>query len=484
MATRPGTPRLLRELNDRSALDLLVGSGPLTRAEIGRHTGLSKVTASQLLARLEERGLVAVVGEQAGGRGPNAALYAVVPSSAYVAGLEVGPNDVTAGIADITGNVVAEITIDPSGAADPVSVVHTAVVRACRAAKLPLARLRALVLGTPGVVDPRTGDVRFVFDLPHWHGGILDALRRDLRLPVVIENDVNLVALAERAFGAAHDSDDFALLWADRGLGLAAVIGGRLHRGFSGGAGEIGYLPVPGVPLPEKDTESVTWGMPALAGGLGALVGADAVRELAARYGFAGPTAVHCVRAAVAAMPAGEPGDDARPPADAGALPRGSGRGGETRRPGSGAAAGRAPGGAPASGAAGAGETEASAAPGHRPAGAGAADDGGCVPEAAPAASGDAAAGAAFLGELATRLAYGVASVTIVLDPELVVISGRLGRAGGDELARLIEDAVGRICPTRPRVVPSRVKGNAVLRGALLAALDRARDEVFSASAG
>jgi predicted NBD/HSP70 family sugar kinase len=394
MATRPGTPRLLRELNDRSALDLLVRSGPLTRAEIGRHTGLSKVTASQLLARLEERGLVAVVGEQAGGRGPNAALYAVVPSSAYVAGLEVGPNTVVAAIADITGNVVAEVTIDPNGADDPVSVIHSAVVKACRSGRIPLAKLHALVLGTPGVVDPRTGDVQFIFDLPHWHAGILEALRRDLRLPVTIENDVNLAALAEKADGAAKDTDDFALLWAARGLGLAVMLGGRLHRGVSGGAGEIGYLPVPGVPLPEKDTESVTWGMPALAGGLGALVGADAVRELAARHGFAGPTATGCVRAAAAA---GESAD-------------------------------------------------------------------------------------AFLRELATRLAYGVASVTIVLDPELVVITGDLGRAGGDRLAELIEEAVGRICPTRPRVALTRVEGNPVLRGALLAALDRARDDVFSAS--
>src|SRR3984957_9516399 len=98
MQRRPGTPSLLRELNDRSALELLLMGGPMTRAQLGEHTGLSKVTASQLLARLEDRGLVAVVGEQAGGRGPNAALYAVVPSSAYVAGLDVGPNAVTAGI--------------------------------------------------------------------------------------------------------------------------------------------------------------------------------------------------------------------------------------------------------------------------------------------------------------------------------------------------------------------------------------------------
>jgi predicted NBD/HSP70 family sugar kinase len=390
MASRPGTPRLLRELNDRSALDLLVSSGPLTRTQIGERTGLSKVTASQLLARLEDRGLVAVVGEQAGGRGPNAALYAVVPSSAYVAGLDVGPRGVTAGIADITGHVAAEITIEPGD--DAVSLVHNAVVKACRSAKVPLTKLHALVLGTPGVVDPRSGDVQFIYDLPHWHEGVLEALRRDLRIPVTIENDVNLGALAEREYGAARDVDDFALLWADRGLGLAVVLGGRLHRGFSGGAGEIGYLPVPGAALPEKDTESVTWGMPALAGGLGALAGADAVRDLARQHGFDEPTATECVRAAVAADKAGGP----------------------------------------------------------------------------------------FLDALATRLAYGVASVTIVLDPELVLISGELGRAGGEPLISRIQEAVGRICPTRPRVALSQVVGNPVLRGALLAALDRARDEVFS----
>src|ERR671915_1899275 len=119
-AQRPGTPRLLRELNDRVVLELLLSHGPLTRAQLGTRTGLSKVTASQLLARLEERGLVAVVGSQAGGRGPNAALYAVVPSSAYVAGLEVGPDGVTAGVADITGHIVAQVTVDPNGADEPV----------------------------------------------------------------------------------------------------------------------------------------------------------------------------------------------------------------------------------------------------------------------------------------------------------------------------------------------------------------------------
>src|ERR1700760_5108675 len=90
---KPGTPSLLRERNDRAALELLLAEGTLTRAQLSERTGVSKVTVSQMLARLEERGLAMIAGEQAGGRGPNAALYAAVPSSAYVAGPhgEAGP---------------------------------------------------------------------------------------------------------------------------------------------------------------------------------------------------------------------------------------------------------------------------------------------------------------------------------------------------------------------------------------------------------
>lgn len=393
MATRPGTPRLLRELNDRAALDLLLSQGPLTRAQIGENTGLSKVTASQLLSRLEERGLVEVVGEQPSGRGPNAALYAVVPASGYVAGLEVGPDDVTAGIADITGSIVSQVTVNPGGADDPVKVVHSAVVEACRSAAVALPRLNGFVIGTPGVVDPRTGDVQFSFDLPAWHQGVLGGLRSDLKRTVVIENDVNLAALAEREYGAARGAEDFALMWFGRGIGLSVMLGGRLHRGTSGGAGEIGYLPVPGVPLPEGVTESMSWGKPALSGGFGSLVGADAVRALGRAHGFDEPTAVDCVAAA----------------------------------------------------------------------------------------AGDVARGGGFLDELALRISYGVASVNIVLDPGLVVLSGQLGRAGRDPLAERIQRAVARISPTCPEVVVTEVEGNPVLRGALHAALERAREEVFSA---
>jgi predicted NBD/HSP70 family sugar kinase len=387
---RPGTPSLLRELNDRAALDLLLRGGMLTRTQISEYTGVSKVTVAQMLARLEERGLVTIVGEQAGNRGPNAALYSVVPSSAYVAGLYMESDLVSAEVADVTGRRVADVSVNPNGADDPTELVRGVIEQACASAGVDVARLSALVIGSPGVVDPRTGDPQLAVNLPAWHEGALDALRGVLHKPVVIENDVNLAAMAERAVGAATGVDDFVLVWLGGGLGLAAMLGGRLHRGTAGAAGEIGYLPVHGAPLHTDITLPDNGGFQLLAGGA-------AVRALAARHGFPAATAAEALRAAV---------------------------------------------------------------------------------------SSESAESAAFLDDLAQRVAVGVASVCVVLDPGLVVLGGEVGRAGGAALAARVAAGVAAICPARPRVVPTGVPGEPVLRGAMLAAVDQARAALLASVAG
>ncbi|MET7965587.1 ROK family transcriptional regulator [Micromonospora sp. NPDC005305] len=389
-ATRlPGTPRLLRALNDRAALELLLEQGPLTRARIGELTGLSKVTASQLVERLEERGLVARVGEQAGGRGPNAQLYAVRPGSAYVVGVDVGAERVVAACADITGAVVGRVEQSTKDTDDPVGVVHNAVVQAASSAGAELSSVRRIVLGTPGLVDPGTGDITFAFNLPRWHSGLLAALREDLHTPVVFENDVNLAAVAEAQSGAAQGTADFVLVWLDAGVGLAIMLGGRLHHGSSGAAGEIGYLPVPGVPIPRDVSKRAKPAFQQLAG-------ADAVRAVATDHGFAAAGAADAVRAAIAAGEAGEP----------------------------------------------------------------------------------------LLDELARRLALGVASTCVVLDPPLVVLAGEVGRAGGAALAERVQHEVAAITLVRPRVVSTGLTEEPILRGALRTALDEVRDEVFGSTVG
>ena len=392
MAGRPGTPSLLREINDRAALELLLAEGALTRSQLGERTGLSKVTASQTLTRLEERGLVSVTGQQAGGRGPSAAVYSVIPSSAYVAGLDVAPEAVTTGVADVTGRVLTEVTVDPNGASNPVELVRNAVSTACRAARVRAGQLRAFVIGTGGMVDPRTGDVRLSVMMPDWHEGVLGALRGDLRRPVTIENDVNLAAMAEHALGAARGVDDFVLVWMGMGLGLATILGGRLHRGARGAAGEIGYLPVPGVPLPEDLTHPASGGFRSLADG-------REVRLLAERFGFRAPEAAEAVAAAVAAAQDGNP------------------------------------------------------------------------------------QGTGFLADLGRRVAVGVAAIAVTLDPQLVVLGGEVGQAGGEALARRVSAEVSRICPVTPDIVPTAVPDAPVLRGALLAAVEQARADLLASVA-
>jgi len=302
-ATRlPGTPRLLRALTDRAALELLLTKGPLTRAQLGEMTGLSKVTASQLVERLEERGLVRRVGEQAGGRGPNAQLYAVTPGSAHVIGVDVGPDRVVAACADITGAIIGRVEQSTQDTNDPVGVVHSAVVQAAAQAGTDLDSVRRIVLGTPGLVDPKTGEISFAVDLPRWHRGLLDELRKDLSTPVVFGNDVNLAAVAEAHIGAAVGVDDFVLIWIGRGVGLASVIGGQLHQGSTGAAGEIGYLPVPGADVPRNASKRGV-----VKGAFQSLAAADAVKAIGREHGFRGTDAADVVHAAVTAGAAGEP---------------------------------------------------------------------------------------------------------------------------------------------------------------------------------
>ncbi|GIF48763.1 putative NBD/HSP70 family sugar kinase [Asanoa ferruginea] len=385
----PGTPRLLRALNDRAALELLLARGPLTRAQIGELTGLSKVTASQLVERLEERGLVTRVGEQAGGRGPNAQLYAVRPGSAYVVGVDVAADRVLAACADITGAVVGQVEMSTKDTDDPLGVVHNAVVEAASTAHAQLASVRRVVLGTPGLVDPGSGDITFAFNLPRWHRGLLAALREDLDTPVVFENDVNLAAFAEAHTGAAAGVDDFVLVWAGIGVGLAIVLGGRLHHGSSGAAGEIGYLPVPGMPVNRDQSRR---SQPPF----GQLAGAAALRAVAREHGFRGATAADAIRAAIAAGTEGGPA----------------------------------------------------------------------------------------LDEIARRLALGVASTCVVLDPPLVVLAGEVGQAGGNALAERVQHEVAAITLVSPKVAVTQVEDEPVLRGALLTALDAVRDDLFGSTTG
>ena len=247
--TAPGDQSLLRDINDRAALTLLLEHGELTRHRLCELTGLSRPTASRIMTRLESLDLVYVAGVASARRGPNAASYAVRSDRVLGVAMNVDRTSVQATVVDLAGadHPVVEAALSRSaGDRGPVGVVTEAVRAACAAAGLDETAVRMVCLGVPGAVDRRTDELNCVAGLPGWpRKGIHAVLRAALGCEVTIENDVHLAAIAERNLGSGRGAQSFALLWLGDGLGSAVDIDGTVLRGASGRAGEIDALTVP-----------------------------------------------------------------------------------------------------------------------------------------------------------------------------------------------------------------------------------------------
>jgi len=275
------TPRTVRAINDRVTLELLLQHPTLTRTQLATLTGLSKPTATQLLQRLAESGLIVPRGTTTGAPGPNAQLYGLNERAAFLAAVDVDEHRLTAAVADLAGNVLGEVSVeaDFTGPEDPVPAVRQMLGDVCRRAGVKLRDLDSVVLGVPAAYDAGTDRLTFADHIPGWaEPQTLARLRAALRAEVVVENDVKLAAVWERGHGAARDVHSFALLWVGTGLGLAVDFGGTPYTGATGGAGEIGYMrlglrPSGGGELPATFND---------------LVGLDAVTALAREHGLPG----------------------------------------------------------------------------------------------------------------------------------------------------------------------------------------------------
>ncbi|MBM7809283.1 ROK family transcriptional regulator [Saccharothrix algeriensis] len=305
----PASPSAARAINDRAAL-LLLRDGPLTAAQLAERTGLSRPTVAELVRRLGGAGLVRVVGEaDVRRRGPNAQLYGIVRDRAHVAALDVRTGSVAVVVADLLGGVLAERSAPIGPDPGEPAVERTVALLADTAREAGASSLHSVGIGVPGLVDPATGELRRTPGLPRWHGGVLAALR-DLPGRLLVENETSVAALAEHRAGSARDRDTFALLWLGHGTGAALVLGGALHRGASGGAGELGFLPVSGVAAGGGAAVRGEAGAGACGktgGGFHSLASSPAIVALAAEHGLAADAAPHeppaaaLVRAAVAA---------------------------------------------------------------------------------------------------------------------------------------------------------------------------------------
>ena len=250
MPERPptvGTPSLLRALNARTILEHIQRTGPVSRAQVARDIGLSKPTVSLGLTALLDADLVREVGRSSGRPGPSAVLYELNPSAGWVVGIDVGRRRVRAALADITGTVVARRD-EPARAASARTLIGQlgAIAHGLAGeAGIGWDQVHHVTVGSPGVFEPTRGAVTLAPNLPGWgRQGLLLRLRDELGSRIGVENDVNLAAEGERWRGLARDVRNFGFLSVGTGVGMGLVLDGKLYRGASGAAGEVGYLPI------------------------------------------------------------------------------------------------------------------------------------------------------------------------------------------------------------------------------------------------
>jgi predicted NBD/HSP70 family sugar kinase len=244
MARNAAIPPLLKDLNQRTVLETIRASAPVSRAEISRMVGISKPTVSLAILSLLDAGLVREAAEGPDGPSYGAVFFEPVPEAALVLGFDLGARFLRGAICDLRGETRArqDVEVMGSDAENVLDVIASLRLRLVEAAGLADDLIDSVVVGVPGVVDAETGQIDLATSVPGLEGVTFrTALSDRLDLPVTLENDVNLAALGEHWQGVARGVDDFVFLSIGTGMGAGLVLNGELHRGHHGAAGEVDF---------------------------------------------------------------------------------------------------------------------------------------------------------------------------------------------------------------------------------------------------
>ena len=230
----------------QSVLRLIWKEHRISRAEIARNTGLSRSTVTEIVDELLPTGLIAEVGvgPSRGGRPPIVLEFNY--DAGCILGVDMGAAHVAVALTDLRGHVLAwqhrfhPVRSDPGG-------TRALIAELCASCLDEKRGSRRLLIGigiaVPCPVDPEHPDRFSEVVLPDWHGrGGFKPLATRYRVPLFVDNDANLGALAERWWGAGRGIDDFAYVKVATGVGSGHFIRGEVYRGATGVAGEIGHM--------------------------------------------------------------------------------------------------------------------------------------------------------------------------------------------------------------------------------------------------
>jgi glucokinase-like ROK family protein len=238
---------LIRKFNTAVILNIIRQYAPLSRAELAARTGLNRSTVSIIVNTLIEEGFAQETELQSPKIGRPGMLLMLNPKGGFTIGVEIGVDFISIILTDFVANVLWQKRVHSDPGEDQILILDHASDLTQEAIEFGMERgLRPLGIGVgvPGLVDTTQGKLIFAPNLRWTNVPLRLMWSQRFDLPLFIENEANAAALGEYYFGVAQGVDSFIYLSAGIGLGGGIMIDGKLFRGSSGYAGEVGHMTV------------------------------------------------------------------------------------------------------------------------------------------------------------------------------------------------------------------------------------------------
>lgn len=242
-------PQVVKNVNKHAVLDLIrFTPGGISRAELAQHMDLSRAAMTTIVNDLLESGVIRESESRSGHNGRPPIILEINPARGFVAGIDMGASHLTVILADFSAQVIDEIEVPFNIASSPETCLGQAsdlLLDILKKHELTASSLSAIGLGVPGPIDSEAGMVFAPPIMPGWDGYPIQAnLEEKWNLPVSLNNDAELGAIGEWAYGAGRGENFLAYIKVGTGIGAGILLNGQIYRGATGSAGEIGHLTI------------------------------------------------------------------------------------------------------------------------------------------------------------------------------------------------------------------------------------------------
>ncbi len=235
----------IKNINKGLVLKAIEEHSPISRADIGKIIGLTPPTVSAIVKNLIERNIVQEIGKGNSSGGKKPILLQLNPETAFTIALDLGAeNGLRIALLNLSYQIVHEKNgpkIESFHSQKLKNILRLIIKNFLKEINVPKDKIVQICIGVPGIIDFKERKLT-VAPYLNWEISLDDLTPTDIEIPIIFENDVNLMALGEKFNGIAQGFNDFVFVGERNGIGAGIVINGKLYQGANNAAGEIGYL--------------------------------------------------------------------------------------------------------------------------------------------------------------------------------------------------------------------------------------------------